>query len=141
MTLYRDMAQRLLSRAGGETDRLLDTRAPRGLGASRYMPLAALRCSTNTRAYPHSRREVVPYSPQTRRAGRGTDVAGRGGAACWKSWGNQGRHQRGQGVEGDTLHLGKHFVVLVSQQLAEMIGLDEPLVCVGGVGLTGSALF
>lgn len=64
MTLYRDMAQRLLSHAGGETDRLLDTRAPRGLGASRYMPLAALRCSTNTRAYPHSRREVVPYSPQ-----------------------------------------------------------------------------
>lgn len=27
-------------------------------------PSPPCRCSTNTRAYPHSRREVVPYSPQ-----------------------------------------------------------------------------
>lgn len=44
-------------------------------------------------------------------------------------------------MEGDTLHLGKPFVALVLQQLAEMTGLDEPLVCVGGAGLTGGALF
>lgn len=41
-----------------------------------------------------------------------------------------------EGLEGDTLHLGKHLVAFVSERLAERIGLDVPLVCVSGAGFT-----